>query len=196
VPANALLKTLEEPPPNTFFIVVSELWSQVLPTIRSRCVVQTLPEPSQAAKLTWLEQHSVNHPKRWLELAAGRVDKALLMAQDPLWMPLLKLMPYLLHGSQTDAMGLAQDMSKAELRRVVEVLSLWMCDVLAVANNAPAKFFAGQSASLQSMVSRMNIESAAAFASQLNQLASVAEHPLSARTQCEALLLEYRSLFY
>jgi DNA polymerase III subunit delta' len=196
VPANALLKTLEEPPPNTFFMVVSELWSQVLPTIRSRCVAQTLPEPSQAAKLAWLEQHSVPHPKRWLELAAGRVDKALLMAQDPLWMPLLKLMPYLLHGAQTDAMGLAQDMSKAELRRVVEVLSLWMCDVLAISQQAKATFFAAQTASLQTMVTRMNVDAAALYTAQLNQMARVAEHPLSARTQCEALLLEYKNLFH
>jgi hypothetical protein len=118
------------------------------------------------------------------------------MAKDPLWMPLLKLMPYLLHGAQTDAMGLAQDMSKAELRRVVEVLSLWMCDVLAIANQAPAAFFAGQTASIQSMVARMDVEAAAAFAAQLNQMAAVAEHPLNARTQCEALLLSYKHLFY
>ncbi len=195
VPANALLKTLEEPPPSTFFIVVSELWSQVLPTIRSRCVVQTLPEPSPSAKLAWLELQSVAHPKRWLELAAGRVDKALLMAQDPLWMPLLKLMPYLLHGAQTDAIGLALDMSKAELRRVLEALSLWMCDLLAIANHAPARFFSAQTASIQTMIGRMDTEMGAAFAAQLNQMARVADHPLSARTQCEALLLEYKTLF-
>jgi hypothetical protein len=159
-------------------------------------VAQTLPEPSQSAKLAWLEQHVVSHPKRWLELAAGRVDKALLMAQDPLWMPLLKLMPYLLHGTQTDAMGLAQDMSKAELRRVVEVMSLWMCDVLSIANGASARFFAAQNASLLTLVQRMDLEAASEFAQQLNQLARVAEHPLNARTQCEALLLEYKTLFH
>jgi DNA polymerase III subunit delta' len=195
VPANALLKTLEEPPANTFFIVVSELWSQVLPTIRSRCLVQTLAQPSQADKLAWLEQHAIQHPKRWLELASGRVDKALLMAQDPVWLPLLKLMPYLLHGSQTDAMGLANDMSKAELRRVIEALSLWMCDLLAMSTQAPARFFAAQSSAIQTLIARMDAERAAAFADQLNQLARVAEHPLSARTQCEALLLEYKALF-
>jgi DNA polymerase III subunit delta' len=195
VPANALLKTLEEPPPNTFFIVVSESWSQVLPTIRSRCVVQTLLEPKQTQKAAWLDQHGVQHSKRWLELSAGRVDKALSMAQDPFWMPLLKLMPYLLHGAQTDAIGLAQDMSKAELRRVVEVLNLWMCDLLTVANGAPARFFAAQTAAIQTLVTRIDLEAASAFTAQLNDMARVAEHPLNARTQCEALLLEYTHLF-
>ncbi len=195
VPANALLKTLEEPPLNTFFIVVSELWSQVLPTIRSRCVVQSLSDPAQLAKVAWLDAQQVPHPKRWLELASGRVDKALSMAQDPLWMPLLKLMPYLLQGARTDAMGLANDMSKAELKRVVEVLMLWMVDLLAIGQGAHARFFAAQTPTIQAMIARMNLDRAIQFAAQLAHLSRVVEHPLSARTQCEALLLEYRAMF-
>jgi DNA polymerase-3 subunit delta' len=35
--ANAFLKTLEEPPPNTLFFLVSHAPSRLLPTIRSRC---------------------------------------------------------------------------------------------------------------------------------------------------------------
>lgn len=35
--ANSLLKILEEPPPRTFFILVSSLPHRLLPTIRSRC---------------------------------------------------------------------------------------------------------------------------------------------------------------
>lgn len=35
--ANSLLKILEEPPPQTFFILVSSLPHRLLPTIRSRC---------------------------------------------------------------------------------------------------------------------------------------------------------------
>ena len=35
--ANALLKNLEEPPPNTVFLLVSHAPERLLPTIRSRC---------------------------------------------------------------------------------------------------------------------------------------------------------------
>jgi DNA polymerase-3 subunit delta' len=35
--ANALLKTLEEPPPGTLFILVSHQSQRLLPTVRSRC---------------------------------------------------------------------------------------------------------------------------------------------------------------
>lgn len=195
VPANALLKTLEEPPPNTFFIVVSQDWGQVLPTIRSRCIVQTLAQPSLNEKITWLESQRIAHPKRWLELAAGRVDLALDMAQDPLWMPLLKLIPYLLQGARSDALGLANDMSKAELKRVTQALSLWLLDLLAVRQGAQARFFAAHTEQLKLCAARMDVFRATQWGAKLDTLARLAEHPLSARTQCEALLLEYQSLF-
>ena len=35
--ANALLKMLEEPPPNSLFFLVSHAPGRLLPTIRSRC---------------------------------------------------------------------------------------------------------------------------------------------------------------
>src|SRR3546814_10521821 len=35
--ANALLKNLEEPPPNSLFLLVSHAPERLLPTIRSRC---------------------------------------------------------------------------------------------------------------------------------------------------------------
>ena len=41
--ANALLKTLEEPPVDTYFLLVAQHLSLVLPTIRSRCVVIPIP---------------------------------------------------------------------------------------------------------------------------------------------------------
>lgn len=47
--ANALLKNLEEPPPNTVFLLVSHAPERLLPTIRSRCrVLRLLPLGSAA----------------------------------------------------------------------------------------------------------------------------------------------------
>ena len=43
--ANAFLKTLEEPPPQTLIILVTHLPERLLPTIRSRCIRLDLMEP-------------------------------------------------------------------------------------------------------------------------------------------------------
>jgi DNA polymerase-3 subunit delta' len=54
--ANALLKSLEEPSGNTVMLLISHLPSRLLPTIKSRCVQQTCPLPSQAQSLAWLDE--------------------------------------------------------------------------------------------------------------------------------------------
>ena len=53
--ANTLLKTLEEPPGDTVFILVADR-SDLLPaTIRSRCQALSFPCPSETVALSWLE---------------------------------------------------------------------------------------------------------------------------------------------
>ncbi|WP_397452126.1 DNA polymerase III subunit delta' [Pseudomonas sp. NA-150] len=52
--ANALLKSLEEPSGNTVLLLVSHQPSRLLPTVKSRCVQQACPLPSEAMSLEWL----------------------------------------------------------------------------------------------------------------------------------------------
>lgn len=70
---NALLKSLEEPPAETYLLLVTDQPSRLLPTIRSRCQVQTLPPPAAAEALVWLAQ-------RLPELSAEQHAALLLMA--------------------------------------------------------------------------------------------------------------------
>ncbi|MFK3800297.1 MULTISPECIES: DNA polymerase III subunit delta' [unclassified Pseudomonas] len=52
--ANALLKSLEEPSGDTVLLLVSHQPSRLLPTIKSRCVQQACPLPSEATSVAWL----------------------------------------------------------------------------------------------------------------------------------------------
>ncbi|HEY0289712.1 MAG TPA: DNA polymerase III subunit delta' [Pseudomonas sp.] len=73
--ANALLKSLEEPSGNTVLLLVSHQPSRLLPTVRSRCVQQACPLPSQAMSLAWLADalpgSSEGERVQLLTLAAG-----------------------------------------------------------------------------------------------------------------------------
>ncbi len=53
--ANALLKNLEEPPPNSLFLLVSHAADRLLPTIRSRCRHLRLSPLDEAAMTSALE---------------------------------------------------------------------------------------------------------------------------------------------
>ncbi|WMQ73673.1 MAG: DNA polymerase III subunit delta' [Sodalis sp.] len=54
--ANALLKTLEEPPEDTYFLLVCKKPARLLPTLRSRCLYWPLLAPNEALGLYWLGQ--------------------------------------------------------------------------------------------------------------------------------------------
>lgn len=73
--ANALLKSLEEPSGDTVLLLVSHQPSRLLPTIKSRCVQQACPLPSEALSLQWLAgalpECSEEERGELLTLAAG-----------------------------------------------------------------------------------------------------------------------------
>lgn len=54
IAANALLKTLEEPPGEVRFVLATEAAQRLLPTIRSRCQTHTLAWPPFDEALAWL----------------------------------------------------------------------------------------------------------------------------------------------
>jgi len=56
--ANALLKSLEEPPANTLFLVVSDEISRLAKTIRSRCSLVNFRQPDFGVAKAWLEANA------------------------------------------------------------------------------------------------------------------------------------------
>ncbi|MCB5160368.1 DNA polymerase III subunit delta' [Marinomonas algarum] len=60
--ANAVLKALEEPADHTFFVLTSSQSSQLLPTIRSRCLLVKVPTPTTRDVAEWLQQDASLQP--------------------------------------------------------------------------------------------------------------------------------------
>ncbi|MCP4276648.1 MAG: hypothetical protein GY779_09880 [Gammaproteobacteria bacterium] len=56
--ANALLKTLEEPPANTFILLICESLVRLPATIVSRCQRIRIPPPPEQMALDWLADHT------------------------------------------------------------------------------------------------------------------------------------------
>lgn len=76
--ANALLKTLEEPTPRTFLLLVSHRPERLLPTIRSRCQSITVARPTPAAFAAWLGKGETEAAEL-LALAGGAPFRALAL---------------------------------------------------------------------------------------------------------------------
>ncbi len=86
--ANALLKMLEEPPPNTLFLLVSHAPGRLLPTIRSRCRRLAFENLDDDAMTSILAEHapslSTAEHKRIIAMSFGSAGKALAFAEHGL----------------------------------------------------------------------------------------------------------------
>jgi DNA polymerase-3 subunit delta' len=82
--ANSLLKLLEEPPPDSYLILVADRPARLPATIRSRCVHVDFRIPPAADALAWLLTRGVSGSNAGLllELAGGAPIAALAMAEN------------------------------------------------------------------------------------------------------------------
>ena len=82
--SNALLKSLEEPGERTLFLLLSDIPSRLLPTIRSRCQHWNLTIPTATDCLPWLTERlgDAQEARFWLTVAGGIPLEALRLA-DP-----------------------------------------------------------------------------------------------------------------
>jgi DNA polymerase-3 subunit delta' len=82
--ANALLKMLEEPPPNTIFFLVSHAPGRLLPTIRSRCRrldFANLDDDAMTSILEARTEMSAGERKRIIAMSGGSAGRALAFAE-------------------------------------------------------------------------------------------------------------------
>ena len=74
--ANALLKSIEEPPPQTYFFLLTSRASALLPTIRSRCQLVRLATLADSAPTAaaWTEHEELlkQSTSWWRDVALGR----------------------------------------------------------------------------------------------------------------------------
>jgi len=93
VTANALLKTLEEPPGDMRFVLATDAAHQLLPTIRSRCLSHTLVWPEADEVRPWLAAQGVAGEQAAALLhaaAAGRSCRRRWRAASPVPWPICR----------------------------------------------------------------------------------------------------------
>src|ERR1051325_7007212 len=117
--ANALLKSLEEPPAGAIFILVSHRPARLLPTVRSRCVAVPVPIPPHEVALRWLAGQGMQNTERWLAFAGGAPLQALAYAAESLnWERILKSPQPV--DDRESLERLAEALQRSEERRVGE----------------------------------------------------------------------------
>ena len=131
--ANSLLKTLEEPNPNTLIIMVTSQPGSLLPTLRSRCQQLAIRVPTLTETQHWLQQQ-LGKPvsNELLGYAGGAPLRALDIAKGPyeaLRQSMLSGLEAITKGSNDVAL-VAQSWADDQIQERLHWLEFWLAGAI------------------------------------------------------------------
>src|SRR5882672_1620575 len=196
--ANALLKMLEEPPPRTLFILTSDRIDEVLPTIRSRCVLVRIAPPPTDVAAAWLREQGVADATDRLAAAGGAPLLVLEQAEaDNVSLSMQTagiLLEALGQGARLDAVGAAGRLPRTPaIGQIIDLFQRWGWDLLAVRHAGRVRYHRQQREILSKLAASVSESRLLAWMDSLKQARAAADHPLNARLVIEALLVDYVS---
>lgn len=186
VTANALLKTLEEPPGDMRFLLASEAAHQLLPTIRSRCLSHTMRWPAPQEAQAWLQACGVDGPDAavLLQACGGRPADALAWAHADAGARQWQQLPRAL------ARGDLQALAGRSPAQMLDLLTKLCHDLMSVRSGGAPRFFMAED-----LPRAPELPALVAWAAQLRQLSRHAEHPFNPGLLQETLASQAEALF-
>ncbi|MGI0116554.1 DNA polymerase III subunit delta' [Zooshikella sp. RANM57] len=136
--SNALLKCLEEPGDNTIILLITDISSGLLPTIKSRCqrLQFTLPDPQMGRE--WLMRQDTSLTEESATLLLNLASQAPLLAHDYYHKDALAIRQQVLEGvkaitkRQVSPVSLAKQWQPIELSLVLTWLLDWLSDMIKI----------------------------------------------------------------
>jgi DNA polymerase III subunit delta' len=189
--ANAILKILEEPPGDTYILLVSHRPERLLPTIRSRCFRLEFALPDLGVALDWLKGQGIARGE--LALAQGgyaplaAIDRA---GDETFWGQRKALLDALV-APEFDLLHAADCAEDIDGVLVSTLLSQWAYDVAALKSGGKVRYHLDYTASLQKMAAAVSAHELMSWYDTVVRFGRVAQHPLNKRLAMESLLSGY-----
>jgi DNA polymerase-3 subunit delta' len=187
----ALLKMLEEPKKDTYFILVTNEPHRILPTISSRCFKLAVSPPSIDEATAWLNQRTSEHVDEALRLSSHAPLAALtLSANSEFWSCRDELMAEF--GESTpDPLRLAAGAERLEPEAVGRLLGTWIYDLLAAQAGGDIRYNADMDNIVRRTAKQVSGPDLCHWSDEVRDYTRAASHPLNRRLALEALFASW-----
>jgi len=192
--ANALLKTLEEPPPGTLFILVSHQPQRLLPTVRSRCQKINAPLPVRAEALQWLREQEVAEADACLAQSGYAPLAALRLSAEDYQLKRGQILEQFGAPDRFDPLTLAEQGDKMELAWILNWMQQWVYDLASIGMAAQARYQTESPAEMIRLAKTVNLIELFRFQQELLTAQRALHHPLNSRLVLEQLFFSYWQL--
>lgn len=191
---NALLKSLEEPPPWTLFILVSHRPQQLLPTIVSRCRQVAMPVPDAVTSELWLQQQGVENAPIVLAEAGYAPMEALGRATDNYRKERATFIDGLKSAGGLDPLGFVEKIQQIDLRVLVNWLQEWCYDLMSYRLTGKIRYHLDMSSAIAASAGRLDVQAIDTCCRKLVMAQRVVHHPLNAKLFLEEILFDYAKM--
>lgn len=196
--AAAVLKSLEEPPENTTFLLVADEIDNVLATIRSRCRLLRAQTPKRETALEWLKAQNVEDPERKLTEAGGRPLEVFETDERRNLLPEEREMLLRVLCAGPDAAvheAIAAVPRTIALPAAAMMFSRWAYDLAGALSGVPPRYFPEKDAALSALARRTTPAKIFPWINSVRDVRRVEDHPINAKVVVEQLLLAYLRAF-
>jgi DNA polymerase-3 subunit delta' len=191
--ANALLKSLEEPPPQTHFILISHRPHRLMRTIISRCRQLSLQVPALPVAASWLAEQGIKDPEVVLAQASGAPLLALEMVEGD---ELAGRREFLrtLAATDLDPLAAAETFRDLPMERFINWLQKWTCDIAEQRMLGRVRYNPDFTRELTLIAKRVEPLAALRLHRKLVREQRNIHHPLNARLYMESVFFAYSAL--
>jgi len=191
--ANALLKSLEEPPASTYFLLVSHRPHRLPRTIISRCRQLNLVAPDRPTALAWLSKQGVEQPEVVLAQSSGAPLLALAASADE---ELAGRREFLsaIASFDFDPLAVAEVFRDLALERFINWMQKWTYDIAGRRMLGSIRYNPDFEGELAAMAQRVTPLAALRLHRKLVREQRNIHHPLNGRLYIESVLLAYSTL--
>ena len=191
--ANALLKSLEEPPPDTHFVLVSHRPHLLLPTIKSRCRQLPLRAPDRESAAAWLAAKGLKDAALALAHTGDAPLLALELNESDYWGARRAFLRQIA-AREIDVLAAAEAVRDLPVPHIVSWLQKWCCDIAYYRATGTVRYNPDEREAISRIAERVDPLAALRLYRQMTEHQRIAQHPLNARLFIESLLLAYREL--
>jgi DNA polymerase-3 subunit delta' len=194
---NSLLKILEEPPVLVCFILISNKFRRLLPTIRSRCRTISFQRPSGPAAKEWLIEKGGQQALDLLALTGGTPILALKELERGRQPAFNDVVAGLLDHS-ADFLTLAGRMEShvktdngLKMDELIATIQKVLYDLLSFKTCGQLRFLAGRERQVDLVARHADTASMLAYYAELIKVRALASHPLNPRLFLDDIAARY-----
>ena len=191
--ANALLKNLEEPPSNTFFILNSKNLHKILPTIRSRSSIHILPSPTREQTVNYLEQEGHQDAIQFIDLSGNKPLFTIQLANDHELVN--SIVNLLMKGKYFDMMHVNDALLTSGFGFFIEIMQKWIFDLSSYTEFKELHYFTNITDKIEQITKTLSYKETLNFYKKLNEYARLSDTPINKSMALDAVMIDYKRIY-